>query len=171
MSDILNYFAVISVLFEMTEVCLMSSIAFVILWNCEMLDLVGQHFLACSWLKPSVLVAVIFKRIIIFIFLVELFHLKSKVIDLLWFLLSSLLILLFKDAPWSVRGSEVCGLLKLDLRGIFTLKSWGLCKEALGSCLSVGQEEERKTKDGGWGFRERLTPGHKIAVSCEMCCS
>lgn len=78
---------------------------------------------------------------------------------------SSLLILLVKDASQSMRGSEVCGLLKLDLHGIFTLKSWGLCKEAPGSWLSVGQDEEGKTQRGGWGFRKRLTPG--LGVSGE----
>lgn len=40
----------------------------------------------------------------------------------------------------------MCGLLKLDLHGMFTLQSGGFCKEAPGSWPPVGQEEKKKKK-------------------------
>lgn len=69
---------------------------------------------------------------------------------------SSLLILLWKDAPWNLRK---CALLKLNLRGIFTLKSGGLCKEGPGSWLSVWQGEERENQRRVVRLWQEGTPG------------
>lgn len=65
------------------------------------------------------------------------------------FFFSSLLILLFEATPWNWRGSEVSGLLTLNLRGIFPVKAEACGQRPLAAGCQWGRKRKEKTTEEG----------------------